>query len=250
MSPSAERVNRSLILVVVFLVGCIVYITWRALDYRDHVNVFLGKYTQVVNEFSQRAVYAGANRSLQSDTIMPNRVVFFGTQVVERWNLAASFPDLETINRGVSGQRLSGMLLRFRPDVIALRPRAVVIEISSYNFREESSISELEDYAATMAELARFHGIQPILTTLIPHHEGYQVYESDYQVLDSIAVYGNWVRAFGDSLDIPVVDFNGLLADERGFLRKDLSANAVEPNEKGYAVLASALLQALAKTAE
>ena len=250
MSTQAERINKSLIIIVVILALIIVYVTWRALDYRGHVNVFLEKYTKVVNEFSQRAVFADANVPLHSDTIVPNRVVLFGTQVAGNWSPAAALPGWETVNRGVSGQRLSGMLLRFRPDVIELKPQAVVIEISSYNFREESSITELEDYAADMAELARFHGIQPILTTLIPHREGYQVYESDYQVLDSIAVYGRWVRAYCDSLDIPMVDFNGLLADERGFLKEELSANAVEPNEKGYAVLTSALLQALAGTAQ
>lgn len=250
MSPSAERINKALILLVLALAMTIVYVTWRALDYRDHVNVFLEKYTKVVNEFSQRTVFAEANLALQSDTIVPHRVVFFGTQVARNWDLAASFPGWETINRGIAGQRLSGMLLRFRPDVLALRPQAVVIEISSYNFREESTIAELEDYAADMAELARYHGITPILTTLIPHRKGYHVYESDYQVIDSVAVYNRWVRAYCDSQAVPLVDFNGLLADSRGYLREELSANAVEPNEKGYAVLTSALREALAKTAQ
>ena len=250
MAPSAERINKALVLSTLALALIIVYVTWRALDYRAHVNVFLDKYTQVVKEFSQRAVYAEQNLPLRSDTLVPNRVVFFGTQVAHNWPLTESFPGWEAIDRGVSGQRLSGMVLRFRPDVIDLKPQAVVIEISSYNFREESGIQELEDYAADMAELARFHGIEPILTTLIPHRRGYHVYESDYQVIDSIAIYDRWVRAYCDSLNIPLVDFNGLMAGDDGYLREDLSANAVEPNEKGYAVLTSALLQALAKTAQ
>jgi lysophospholipase L1-like esterase len=249
MPPSAERINRSLILLVLALAVIIVYVTWRALDYRDHVNVFLEKYTKVVNEFSQRSVFAEANRPLLSDTLVPRRVVLFGTQVARNWDLAASLPDWEIINRGIAGQRLSGMLLRFRPDVIALKPQAVVIEISSYNFREESSISELEDYAAAMAELARSHDITPILTTLIPHRESYHVYESEYQVIDSIAVYNRWVRDYCNRTAVPLVDCNGLLADPRGYLREELSANAVEPNEKGYAVLTTALREALVKVA-
>jgi len=236
-----NRVNKVLAVTVVVLAAVIVYVTWRALTYRDNVNVFLEKYTHVVDEFSQRDYYADANVPLRSDTTISNRVVFFGTQVVSKWDLAQAFPGYETINRGVPGQRLSGYVLRFLPDVVELGPAAVVIEISSYNFREESSIEELQDYVRLLVMLAQHHDIRPIVTTLIPHRRGFDVYESDYDVIDSIAVYAEWVTAYADSVGIVVVDFNGLLADEEGYLREDLSANTVEPNQAGYEKLAGAI---------
>lgn len=233
-----SRINKLLAVTVFFLAAIIVYVTWRALDYRANVNVFLEKYTNVVNEFSERAYYAAANDSLRADTLIPNRVVFFGTQVTDNWNLEKSFPDYQAINRGVPGQRLAGMLLRFQPDVIALGPEVVLIEISSYNFREESSIAELFDYARAMAELAKYNGIEPILTTLIPHREGYQVYESDYNVIDSIAIYGDMVKEYCAEQRIAWVDFNRLLANDGGYLREDLLENAVQPNDRGYSLMA------------
>lgn len=237
--------GRTAVIVIVVLGLALGWTIYMALDYRAHVNVFLEKYTRVVEEFSERKYFAEANQGLRSDTTIPNRVVFFGTQVVNRWPLESSFPNYEVIDRGVPGQRLSGMLLRFRPDVIELGSEVVLIEISSYNFREESSIAELFDYAQSMAELARCHGIKPIMTTLIPHVEGYEVYESDYDVIDSIEVYAEWMRLWCAEEGIALVDFNGLMANEQGFLREELASNAVEPNAEGYALLSEAVTRTL-----
>lgn len=229
----------------VICVILVVYVAVKALEYRDHINEFLEKYTWVVQEFSERDEFAEANQPLKSDTIVPGRVVFFGTQVVQKWDLQKFFPDYETINRGVPGQRLAGMLLRFRSDVINLKPEFVLIETSSYNLRENTTLEELYEFVASMADLAKHHEIKPILTTLIPHREGFSPYESDYDVIDSIAVYDSWVTDYCTRNDIACLDFGGVLADSSGYLKEAYSQNVVEPNDAGYTILTDLVLPIL-----
>src|SRR5215469_15471396 len=80
-----------------------------------------------LNDYGELARYRAANAALQAPTPGEDRVVFFGDSITDMWNLAESFPGKPYVNRGISGQTTSQMLVRFRQDVINLRPRAVVI---------------------------------------------------------------------------------------------------------------------------
>ncbi len=227
-------------ILILSLVGnlCIVYVAYKALDYRRHVNYFLDKYTNVVSEFSGRSRYAADNRRLASGVPVDSRIVFLGSQITEGWDLDEYFQGYETINRGISGQRMAGFLLRFRPDVIGLRPQAVVIEFSSYNFRSEYAVKEIEDYVANMAELARLHGIEPILTTVIPTWEPLE-YES-YSVADSVAAYNRWLLQFCRENSYRCVDFCSLVTDDNGFLQRELSISHIELSPAGYEIISRA----------
>ena len=226
------------IILILSLIGnlFIVYVAIKALEYRAHINEFLDKYTYVVDEFSRRDRYADENKSLVSDTLISGRVVFLGTQVTERWDLKRYFPDFETINRGIFGQRVSGFLLRFRPDVIELGPQAVVIEVSSYNFRPESSVREIEEYMASMIDLARANGITPIPATIIPPIKDSSVW-GNYYLVDSLGKYNSWLRDYCVGKNIDCADFNHALADSEGYLPDGLAAGAIDLNEDGYKII-------------
>lgn len=225
------------------------YVAMKAIEYRTHINFFLDKYLTVVSEFSRRSYFEEENWSLASDTTIPNRVVFFGTQVTERWPVDSLFaPEYEAVNRGIYGQRVAGMLLRFIPDVVALSPAAVVIEVSSYNFRPENTIGEVEDYVRSMCQLARANRIDPILTTTVPfRNRNYDL--EGYSLTDSVAIYNTWIREAAKEEKIPLVDFNRILADSAGYLPDSLSFDDIDPNPAGYAVMTSATKQALAEVA-
>ena len=224
----------------------IVYVGYKAYMYRSYINYWLDKYEVVVEEFSGRHHYLPANATYHVEAPRPNRVVFLGTQVVSRWDVAAAFPQWEAINRGIEGQRVAGFLLRFRSDVIALKPGVVVIEISSYNFRSQWEVAEIREYAQSMADLARFNGMVPVFGTVIPPRTG-AVDLGDYKIMDSVAVFNEWLRAGAQAGEWRLVEFNELLADEKGYLRKDLSADGIDPNEAGYAVMGAALDSVLAE---
>ncbi|UCD94508.1 MAG: hypothetical protein JSU69_00195 [Candidatus Zixiibacteriota bacterium] len=211
----------------------VIYVGIKALEYRGHINEYLDKYTHVVSEFSRRDKYADENANLVSDTLIPNRIVFLGSQVTENWDLSKHFTQYEAVNRGVSHQRVAGFLLRFRPDVIELRPQAVVIEVSSYNFRPFCNLKEIEDYVTCMAELAASNGIRPLPATIIPILEDSLV-ESDYHLLDTLARFNEWLKAYCAEKRFDYIDFNSALADVDGFLRPEYSSAAIDLNERGY----------------
>ena len=50
-----------------------------------------------------------------------------GDSITDGWKLDQYFPGKPYINRGISGQTTPQMLVRFRPDAIALQPKVVVI---------------------------------------------------------------------------------------------------------------------------
>lgn len=245
------------VVLVLSLVGnlFIVYVAYKALDYRAHVNVFLDKYTGLVANLSGRAEYADANTQLGSP-IEPNcRVVFFGSQVIKEWDLGKYFINIEAVNRGVDHQRIAGMLLRFRQDVLDLSPRAVVIEVSSYHFRPTRTLHEIEDYVASMVDLARAHNIEPILTTVIPPRSGApdEIAEElgDYALMDSLTAYGIWLESYcspgGEKSPdgVKCVDIRSALSDSSGFLRSDVSAGAIDPNDEGYRLMSAVLVSEL-----
>ena len=236
------------VVLVVSLIGnmSIFYVAVKALEYRAHINEYLDRYTYVVNELGRRNRYAEENESLQSDTLIPDRVIFFGTQVTENWDLKRYFPDYTAINRGVSPQKVSGFLLRFRPDIIELGAQAVIIEVSSYNFRSNNTVKAIQDYVASMTELASLHGIEPLPATIIPPCRD-SVDLEDYAILDSISVFNFWLRDFCRENGFGLVDFNEVLSGDDGYLQPEFAAGPIDPNEKGYQRLSEAVMGVLAK---
>ncbi|MEW5794951.1 MAG: GDSL-type esterase/lipase family protein [Candidatus Zixiibacteriota bacterium] len=232
---------------LVSLIGnlTIIYVGYKAWQYRTNINYWLDKYLYVVDEFSGRSTYESADAALKSDTIVPGRIVFFGSQVMAEWPLAEYFPDFEAINRGVTGQRVAGFLLRFRPDVIELGPEYVVIEVSSYNFRPNSRPREILDYVISLAEMARCYGIEPVLTTCIPPRDDFEVDEhEDYIVRDTVATYSQWLAEYAHKHRITVADWRSAVADTAGYLRHDLARTKVDLNPDGYRAIAATVLEA------
>jgi len=218
----------------------IIYVGYKAVQYRSYINYWLDKYSVVVEEFSGRSTFAGENAVIEPPLPDQRRVVFLGTQVTRRWQVDSAFSGWQAVNRGVDGQRLPGFLLRFYPDVIDLGAHAVVVEVSSYNFRPGTPVRELKDYVASLADLARANDIVPIIGSVIPAREG-AVDLDEYRLADSVAVFNSWLRAGAADGIWRLADFSVLLADEKGFLRRDLSFDGIDPNEAGYRLMTGAV---------
>src|SRR5688500_7823750 len=80
-----------------------------------------------LNDFANFARYREANAKLAPPAKDESRVVFMGDSITDSWKLNEYFPNATYVNRGISGQTTSQMLLRFRSDVLALQPKVVVI---------------------------------------------------------------------------------------------------------------------------
>lgn len=224
----------------------IFYIGYKAYMYRSNINYWLDRYEHAIAEFSGREVHENANATLNSPDPAVRRIVFFGTQVTSNWDLNKYFPDFETVNRGVDSQWVAGYLLRFRPDVIDISPQAVVIEISSYNFRPNVTTTEIKDYVKSLVEIALTNKIVPVLTTTIPPTSDFSVYEHPmYKVKDTVAAFSEWLSAYTTESQLPLVDFRYLVADSNGYLRREYASTQVDLNDQGYDAISTAVRSAI-----
>ena len=78
-------------------------------------------------DWAQLEKYAAANAALAPVSAGEKRVVFFGDSITQGWSIDKSFPKKPYVNRGISGQTTPQMLVRFRQDVLNLKPKVVVI---------------------------------------------------------------------------------------------------------------------------
>ena len=94
-----------------------------------------------------------------------------GDSITDIWKLDKYFPGKPYINRGIGGQTTPQMLIRFRPDVIDLGPKVVVILAGTNDIAGNTgpmTLAEIEGNLQTMAELARIHGIHVVLSSVLP----------------------------------------------------------------------------------
>ena len=122
-------------------------------------------------DYGRLSRYAAANVALATPVAGEARVVFFGDSITDNWSKAGYggfFPGKPYVNRGIGGQTTSQMLVRFRPDVIGLQPRVVVILAGTNDLAGNSGpigLGAIEQNLASMAELAQLHHIEVVLAS-------------------------------------------------------------------------------------
>src|SRR5437868_3754121 len=127
-----------------------------------------------MNDFGELNRYRDANAALKPPSEGENRVVFFGDSITDSWKLDESFPGKPYVNRGISGQTTSQMLVRFRQDVIDLQPRVVVILAGTNDIAGNTgpiTLEQTEDNLASMADLATANHIRVVLCSVLPAYD-------------------------------------------------------------------------------
>lgn len=123
------------------------------------------------NDFAQLARYREANAKLAAPAKDENRVVFMGDSITDFWKLNEFFPNQSFVNRGISAQTTPQMLLRFRPDVIALKPKVVLILAGTNDIggiTGAETLETIEGNLTSMTELAHANGINVVLASVLP----------------------------------------------------------------------------------
>ena len=125
-----------------------------------------------MNDFGELGRYRDANAALAAPVAGENRVVFMGDSITDGWPIPEYFPGKPYVNRGIGGQTTPQMLIRFRHDVIDLKPRAVVIllqaPMTSRQHTRLLTVGEVEANYASMAKLARANDIRVVFSSVIP----------------------------------------------------------------------------------
>jgi lysophospholipase L1-like esterase len=196
--------------------------------------------------------YRAENATLGAPRPGEQRVVFMGNSITESWakSFATMFPGKPYIGRGISGQTTPQMLVRFRQDVIALRPAVVVILAGTNDIAGNtgpSTLEMIEDNLASMAELAHANGIRVVLSSVLPVYD--YPWRPGLEPAPKIIALNAWIKNYAAKHAVVYLDYHAAMVDARGGLRRELSEDAVHPNEAGYRVMAPLVQRAIAEAA-
>ena len=198
----------------------------------------------LIDDYGMLSRYRAANASLKPPAPKESRVVFFGDSITEGWALEEYFPNKQYINRGICAQTTPQMLLRFRQDVIALGPRAVVINAGTNDIGGNTGPMLAEDIkanCASMAEIAQANGIRVILSSLLPspHNE---TLSSRYSLFkhppERTLELNRWLKNYSASQGCDFLDYFIAMSDGGGFVKRCLSEDGLHPTPAGYQVMA------------
>ncbi|MGA2002615.1 MAG: SGNH/GDSL hydrolase family protein [Terriglobales bacterium] len=193
--------------------------------------------------------YREADAKLGSAT-EESRVVFLGDSITENWNLSDSFPGKPYVNRGISGQTTPQILLRFRQDVIALKPAVVVILAGTNDIAENTgptTLEAIEDNLTSMVELAQKNRIRVVLASVLPV-ERYP-WHQEIRPIEKIQTLNGWMKQYAGRVGVEFLDYYTAMADQKSGLKGGLGEDGVHPNRAGYAIMADLAVKAIA-TAE
>jgi len=193
--------------------------------------------------------YAEDNAALPAPTANEQRVVFMGNSITQAWapRFATMFPGKLYIGRGISGQTTPQMLVRFRQDVIALKPKVVVILAGTNDIAGNTGPSTLEmiqDNIASMAELAAANGIRVVLCSVLPVFD--YPWKPGLTPAPKIVALNAWIREYARAHGAQYADFHGAMTDARQGLPTELAADGVHPNDAGYAKMGPIVERAIA----
>ena len=208
-----------------------------------------------LRDWANRTRYREANR-----TVTKADVVFMGDSITDAWQrpqYGGFFPGKNYVDRGISGQTTPQMLLRFRADVLSLKPRAVVILAGTNDIAGNTGVTSDEDIEgnlASMSELAVASGVKVVLSSITPVSEYHvanpnAVPQTSARPMARIRAINEWMRKYAAAHGHVYLDYSPAMTDQAGLLKAELSADDLHPNAAGYAILAplaeAAIRQAL-----
>ena len=169
-----------------------------------------------------------------------NRIVFMGNSITEGWKDIDPdfFKDKSYIDRGISGQTTPQMLVRFRVDVVNLKPKVVVILAGTNDIAGNtgpSTLEMIEDNLASMVEIAKANNIKVVLCSVLPVYD--YPWSPGLNPSQKIVDLNAWIKTYADKNNIAYADFFTPMADERNGLKKEYSEDGVHPNLSGYKIM-------------
>ncbi len=198
--------------------------------------------------------YRDANAKVPPPVRNENRVVFLGDSITDGWKLAEYFPDKPYINRGISGQTTPQMLIRFRPDVIAHKPKVVVILAGTNDIAGNTgpmTLDMIQSNYASLAELSRANGIKVVFASVLPIHDYGKTKVSERRSPDQILKLNQWLKNYCSANGHTYLDYYSKMIDENEMLKAELANDGLHPNAEGYKLMTplaeAAIQQALRK---
>ena len=218
----------------------------------------LARDEKTLQDWPNLARYRGANAAITAPAKDETRVVFMGDSITDNWvqpRFGEFFPAKPYIGRGIGGQTTPQMLIRFRPDVLALRPQVVVILAGTNDIAGNTgpmTLEEIQGNLASMSQLAHANGIRVVLSSVLPVYDGGRTPDgkplvmTDRRPPEKILALNAWIENYAAQHHDTYLEYFSAMVDDRGFLKKELSDDGLHPNKAGYAVMAPLAEKAIA----
>jgi lysophospholipase L1-like esterase len=225
-----------------------------------------------LQDWNQLGRYHQANEELKKQPADPKRVVFMGDSITDFWRLEESFPGKPYVNRGIGGQTTPQMLVRMYPDVIDLKPAAMVVLAGTNDVARNTgpeTAEMIQQNIMAMTELAQHHGIRVILCSVLPVSDypflrsqnappapagggrggppRIAVKMTDTHPAGDILKLNAWMKDYAAKVGAVYVDYFSGTVDERGWLKDAFSTDGLHPNAEGYKVMTAAVGPAIEK---
>lgn len=201
-------------------------------------------------DWNQLGRYHADDERLEALPPDPARVVFLGDSITDRWDLAKSFPGKPYVNRGIGGQTTPQMLVRTFPDVIDLRPAAVIVLAGTNDIAGNTgpeTLEMVEENIQAIASLAASHGVKVILSTLTPISDYTAHKQSIRRPPSDILKLNEWIRGYAQQSHLYLADYYPATVDEHGMFREGYSDDGLHPDDKGYSLMAPVAEAAIEK---
>jgi len=205
-------------------------------------------YRRLLTDWAGLTRYGSENSEVPPPKPGEDRVVFFGDDATENWTFAKYFASKPYFNRGISGQNSAQMLVRFRQDVIGLKPTVVVIHSGSNDLARmlgPGTRGTFSDNITSMTELAKANRIRVVIASILPVCDCF----SEQTALRSpirLNDWNEWLQEYAAASGSVYLDYFTALAEGRSF-KQQLTLDGLVPNEAGYAVMAPLAERAIAR---
>lgn len=194
--------------------------------------------------------FQDSNSLVQPPAKGEDRVVFMGNSITIGWlHLNPEFfAGKPYINRGISGQTTPQMLIRFRPDVINLKPKVVIILAGTNDIAGNTGYTPVETIfgnIVSMAELAKANGIRVVLSSVLPAYD--YPWRKGLQPVPKIADLNQRLKSYAAAHNCIYLDYFSAMAEQNGAMKAELTLDGVHPNKAGYQVMEPLAEKAIAE---
>lgn len=194
-----------------------------------------------LSDWNQLSRYAAQDRRLEASPAPRGRVVFLGDSITQIWKLRQSFPGKPYVNRGISGQTTAQMLARMFPDVIDLKPAAMILLGGTNDIAGNTgpeTMTTIEENIEAMTELAKLHHIRVVLCTLTPVSDALGHKETQHRPPAQILALNRWIRGYAKATHAQLADYYPAVVNAQGFFRRALTREGLHPNAAGFSRMA------------
>ncbi|HEY8929299.1 MAG TPA: SGNH/GDSL hydrolase family protein [Mucilaginibacter sp.] len=208
----------------------------------------IGAYAQDPKDWPGIKRYEDDNSKLAAPAAGETRVVYMGDSITDFWikNDSTFFTKNNYIDRGISGQTTSQMLVRFREDVINLNPKVVVILAGINDIAENTGPIKLENVygnIVSMAQLAKAANIKVVISSVLPANKF--PWRPAIIPTEKVIALNGMLKDYAAKNNIVYLDYYTPMVDSEKGLPANLAADGIHPTLDGYKMMEPMAKQAV-----